>query len=786
MFELNGPVAEFDIAAQALGLESMLGDRDKSLVAANEDESTPSERQAFLYVTMPNEEGLDRLIAMWNRYKKGREAFGPSESRFWAMFGYLNDLRTWSAQDRVDPSMQRYISAMLDQDDDSIINVEFDLWYRSERQKLDGAVSTLERLVKETGGNILDFVEIPEIRYQGVLVAIKVSIARQIMTHEGKLSNFDGAMTIRPQAAYLSDSNPPAEGIAFDRTAAAPSKPCVTALLDGYPVTQHIALAGRVNVHEVEIGGAQVPLTSRDHGTSMASLIVNGDLFLKNEAPLTRPVLAVPILTTTANGREGTPPGKLAIGVVYRAINSVIDAGQKDEELARIVVFNHSLCDTNFPFVRKPSPWATLLDYFSHHHRLLFVVSAGNIFSSIPVHDFANYAAFQAASPAAREAAILNAVEQFKANRGIFSPAESVNSLTVGALHVDGSMNPPVGAVDPYPTLGMTNLASAIGLGVNRSIKPDLVDHGGRFAALCSNHPDGYLEVSPNLAGDMGNLTAAPSHAGDLTYTRRGAGTSNATALVTRACNQIADALDDLYRADKIDWTSLPTRAPILKALATHGCNWGDIGRLLEEVYPPQDSRQWSRRRNTISKFIGFGKMQLNRVLSGEDNRITLLAEESVTHDELHEYRIPMPSSLFNTRELRSVTMTLAWTAPVVVTTVDYRGVVLKLVDESGKRDYWDGVGRILQPNADTAERGTLFHVRLEGTTLRKHILPNGLFVGVQARSTHKLHEFAKVPYALVITLEMAQLQNATLYEDVRSEIESRASARTTTRIGGR
>lgn len=737
---------------------------------------------------MPSREGLKKLLAMWRRFKADKTPT-PEEKPFWGMFGYLHDLRVWSAQDRVDPSVAKYIHALLTADPNRTVTIELDFWYRSEKQRRDGAITTLLRMLNEVGGGMLDLVEIPEIRYQGALITVPAEVARKLAEKDGTLARFDEVMTIRPQSEFANPEHHQSTPSTISFPTVQPTRRCIAALFDGYPITGHAALAGRLRIHEVEVTANDVPVVMREHGTAMASLVLNGDLQSKGELPLTRPVAVVPVLTnSTAYGREATPHGKLAIGVIYRSLLSLLEAGKRDASMAHITIINHSLCDTNSPFVRRPSPWATLLDYFSHHHRLLFVVSAGNIVSSFPVGEYSDLAEFQAADSAQREAAILNAIERAKATRSVLSPAESINSLTIGALHSEGSNNAPAYAIDPYPSLVMTNLASALGFGVNRSIKPDLVEQGGRFAANCSNHADGYVEIHPHSARDLGHLVAAPSVTGDLRHTVRTAGTSNATALVTRACNQVADAIEDIFLNDDVEWLSLPTRVPILKALIAHGCTWDAIGDVLEDSYPPQDGHQWAKRRDTISKFLGFGRPQLSRVINGDENRITLLADDILIPEELHEYRIPLPSAMFNTREVRSVTFTLAWTTPIVTTTSDYRGVALKLVDVDGKRAFWDGVERkhILQPNATTSERGTLTHLKLEGRKLRPDTFKNGLFVGVQARATHSSQENARTPYALAITLEMAQSQKTNLYAEVRAALRTRAGVRAATRIGGR
>jgi hypothetical protein len=726
---------------------------------------------------MPSLVGLKKLLALWNRYNKGQSA-SSEHVALWKVFGYLKDLRTWSAKDRIDPSITKYIQAMLSAQPDRPVIIEIDFWYRSEKQRHDNSLRILRTMLDEVQGKLLDQVDIPEIRYQGVLVEVPGDVARKLTQSDGSLARFDDIMTIRPQSAYSSLLSEDDGTTSREFSKDLPTRRCITAILDGYPIAQHQALINHLHIHEVEVTGAGVPLTGRYHGTAMTSLIVHGDLH-NHEASLSRKVVAVPVLTASLTGRETTPYGKLPIGVIYRSINSLLNAGKTNAELANVTIINHSLCDTYSPFVRRPSPWGTLLDYFSHKYRLLFVISSGNIFESFPVPNYADLNAFQSADPSERQAALLNALHDSKATRGILSPAESINNLTVGALHADGGA--PSLSIDPYPSLEMTNLASSIGFGVNRSLKPDIVEQGGRFAAGCSNTASGGIEVYAQAAPDLGHLVAAPSLIGELTHMARTAGTSNAAAIITRSCNQIADAVEDAYASEEIDWLTLKTRAAILKVLIAHGCGWGSIGQVLEDSYPPPG---WQKRRDTVAKFLGYGRPRLNRVVDGGENRITLLADDVIRHDKLHEYRVPLPSAMLNTRDVRSITITLAWSTPVIATSSDYRGVALALVDTEGKREFWDGVERILQPNGHTGNRGTLIHLTLEGKKLKKMAIEGGIYIGVQAMARHFSQMEADIPYALAVTLEMAQSQNTKIYAEVRSAIQARAAQRT--RVGAR
>ncbi|MFM0485159.1 S8 family peptidase [Paraburkholderia strydomiana] len=792
VIELLGRVEEFEAAAKSLGFEWLTSEYDDSSSEDDEDEDEEDVDRAgvgatFLYLTMPTVKGLETLLSRWRAFKAGREA-PPGDRLWWALFSYLQDIRVWSAKDRIDPSISKYVELMLSGNPDTPVVMEVDLWYRNEAERRDRALSTLLELLDEVEGEMLDFCSIPEINYQAALVRVPANVARRLALRDGKLANSDEIMTIRPQSMYEAEAgtNATLSMPGVYRSQHGGVTP-VAAILDGYPVQGHEALGARIAIHEVDIEGRDVPVAARRHGTAMASLVVHGDLH-SPQAPLNAPVVVVPVLTAGAGGSgETTPAGKLPIGVIYRAVMSLVKGLEGEAaSFPDVVLVNHSICDRYAPFVRRPTPWAVLLDYLSHAHNLLFVVSAGNIESAFPLDLYPDKTSFDNASATQREAAILLAIERAKGLRGILSPAESINAITVGALHADGGAPVGTGVVDPYPNVAMTNICSALGFGVRRGIKPDLVEFGGRQTVIVSQESTS-IAIRGLQSVHMGQMVASPDpSSGDLRKVTLSTGTSNAAALTTRAGIVIAQAVQEIYASDGINWLTLPTRAVILKALLAHGARWDKIGKLLDEVYPPNDSKKHHSRRETIAKFLGYGRPQAELVISGNQSRITLLAADTIIHDDLHEYRIPVPTAMIGSRDVRRVILTLAWSAPVSVTTDTYRGVGLRMVNSQGKTRFWGGVGRMLQPNTKSAERGTLTHVVLEGKNKVAALADErGLFVGVQAFASRSQFQQAKVPYALAITLEIAQSQRtANLYAEVRDKVQDRARVRGRARQG--
>lgn len=98
------------------------------------------------------------------------------------------------------------------------------------------------------------------------------------------------------------------------------------ALLDGLPFPNHDALAGRLVVDDPDGLAERYPLSSRNHGTAMASLIVQGDLSIGGE-PLDRPLYVRPIMRPHefAAGYEQILPNRLLTDLLHQAVKRIVE-----------------------------------------------------------------------------------------------------------------------------------------------------------------------------------------------------------------------------------------------------------------------------------------------------------------------------------------------------------------------------------------------------------------------------------------------------------------------------
>ena len=152
------------------------------------------------------------------------------------------------------------------------------------------------------------------------------------------------------------------------------------ALLDGLPFPNHDALAGRLLVDDPDGLGENYPVSSRNHGTAMASLIIHGDLSTRGE-PLDRPLYVRPIMRPHefVAGHEQVVPNRLLTDLLHRAIRRIVEGeGGREPAAPSVRIVNLSIGAQARALVRRMSPVGRLLDWLAHSYNLLFIVSAGN------------------------------------------------------------------------------------------------------------------------------------------------------------------------------------------------------------------------------------------------------------------------------------------------------------------------------------------------------------------------------------------------------------------------
>jgi len=191
-------------------------------------------------------------------------------------------------------------------------------------------------------------------------------------------------------------------------------------------------------------------------------------------------------------------------------------------------------------------------------------------------------------------------------DRRLIAPAESVNALTVGGLHLDNSSPPTVPSRFNLFDDGGPTPYSRIGHGFRRAVKPDILMPGGRILHL--EQPVGPHDVTVvetiNVPVAPGHKVAAPLIEGLPNATEYCRGTSNAAALATRAAARVFNVIDTL-RATKPEALPAQLDAVLIKALLAHGATWGDLAERLLALR--SDLKEWRGQREFVAPWLGYG-----------------------------------------------------------------------------------------------------------------------------------------------------------------------------------
>ena len=469
--------------------------------------------------------------------------------------------------------------------------------------------------------------------------------------------------------------------------------------------------------------------------------------------------------------------------VIYRAVRRIKEVdGDQPASAPTVMFINFSLGDSTRPFARVMSPLGRLLDYLAHLYRILFLISAGNIQDRLAVPGFRTSAEFEDATPEIRERAMLDALNASKSQRTLYSPAESLNALTIGAAHAGSAFNGafPASLIDPFTDGELPNILSAMGLGFKKVIKPDLLFDGGRAPVRVVETGD-RLVVAPVLGGArlFGLKAASPGRVAGTRHEDFTFGTSVATALATRAAHRIYDLLLD--GGGGSNHADLPSEyaALVVKALLVHGATWGPKGEFLDENFQPQGVGSHLARRDDIARLLGYGVPKIDRVLDCAENRATLLGYGTIAADSALLYRIPLPPGLDGVRAFRALTVTLAWFSPVNPRHQGYRMAALDVSSASDEKHWIAADREPCQPTDKANMRGTVFHERRIAEQATVFLDDGHFLLRVSCRSAGGQLD-NPVPYAMAVSFEVGVDAAIPVYEPIRDRlaVPIRAQAR--------
>jgi len=784
VIETIGNVEDFANAVRRVDGFEWMGEVETDEIAPDEDfydeQNADRPLSGRLYLVMTNQRALDELVSLWQGYQADPDMqFEHGLTKFRDIFRTVKDIRRWGVEDRLlETGVLEAWREDLAHDGDLPIRFEIELWYRSAQQRREASQSEVRSLIEDLGGEVTQRTTIEDISYHALLAQLPRDAVEQIIEHpDVELGKSDSVMFFRP-VGQMATGERSIEGDLTDHEPEElplPAGDPTVAILDGLPLANHSLLADRLIIDDADDCASEYTVLDRMHGTAMASLIVHGDLS-EGLRPLSKPVYVRPIMKPIPWIRsprpEQIPSDVLVVDYIYRAVRRMFEGeGTTPAAASTVRIINFSIGDPSRQFVHAISPLARLLDWLSVRYGVVFVISAGNCSGDI-ILDMSQDE-WNALGAPEKEAAVVRAIYHDARNRRLLSPAESINGLTVGALHRDSAT---IAHMDHSVNLfngEMPSPVSAFGSGHRRAIKPDLIVDGGRVlhSVPIGNSERARFEAR-HLRVAPGQRVASPSDAaGDVTKVAYCCGTSNATALVTRQLAQCYDALSEVAEAQGRDLDVHANLAALLKAMIIHGCSWGNLGTRLQEILrTPENSRHI---RSWVARWIGYGVPDCARVMECTAQRATMIGYGALNDGEAHVYRVPLPPSLGSRREWRRVTATCAWLSPVACSTQRYRMASM----------WFEMGGGVIASDRQEAEwravrRGTVQHEVFEGEQAVPISDGDSLEVKVNCRKDAGRLS-APVPYGMFVTIEVAEGVDIRIYDEIRVRVATAVEIRT-------
>ena len=470
--------------------------------------------------------------------------------------------------------------------------------------------------------------------------------------------------------------------------------------------------------------------------------------------------------------KEHVPDDRFYEDRIERAVQRMFAGeGNVPAQAPGIKIINLSIGDPERPFLRLPSPWARLLDWLAWEYRVLFCVSAGNFGDAIDV-GMPNEK-FLKLPEQERITLILQCIGRQLAQRRLLSPAESLNALTIGALHTDESGDYTRGQrVDLLPDARLFSPASRFGHGFRRSVKPEILFPGGRqLYRMPLLEKDSTFRADGTIVPPGQRVAWDGKIPGERSPSACTRGTSNAAALATRAGIRIHDMLETL-RTTQTTPIHDGLMAVLIKTLLVHGARHdGNVETMLENALKTAENSR--RFKEVMARYLGYGAVDVERVLTCTEQRGTILGCGEIRENEIHEYRLPLPIGLSDLKIWRRMIVTLAWFTPI---NPDHRNLREAKLEFAPGQENWENSPLHLE-RRDTdrhqIRRGTVQHEILEGKEkIADYKDDASLLLQVRCKrdATESLGD--AIPYGLAVTLEVAENVAIPIYQQLRDRLK--------------
>ena len=296
-------------------------------------------------------------------------------------------------------------------------------------EKIQIRKGLLIQLLKANNSKVICRCQLDEIKFYAIKAKVPINLAEKILNTPEEIKRITDCKEIRyiynaPQLVKSSVRQSREEMFPPHSKQKNLGKP-ILALFDGLPIENHTLIKNHLEIHDLHGVKDNYSSKARKHGTAMSSIIINGDLNGEEEQ-IPKRIFVIPIYKGLKDDEEGLPENKFIEDIIHKNVLYLVN------ERPEIKMVNLSFGDMYYPFVTKLSPFARLLDYLSVKYNFLFLVSAGN--NKHPLNLGMTETDFKSLSEDNKIKKIFQSLRNSSKNRGLISPSESINALTIGAF----------------------------------------------------------------------------------------------------------------------------------------------------------------------------------------------------------------------------------------------------------------------------------------------------------------------------------------------------------------
>lgn len=721
-----------------------------------------------IFCILTNQEALSQILSLWNNFKTNENfEFDRGLTGFKHLFLTLKDVHQWGIQERIEDTglLEDWATELIDEDIIAV-KTQIELFYRTSDGKRNYAEHKVCDLIVSIGGKVISKSLIPEIHYHAILAEIPRKYAQSIIDREEvELILADEIMFMKGSGQTVTVGMLESDGDAIIESAPTRiyNEPIV-ALFDGMPQENHPLLSNLLIVDDPDSLGTNYPVDERIHGTSMASLILRGQDMNSIKKDVHR-IYIRPIMKSQRNFhgkiQEYIPNEFLLVDKIHECVRRLFEhSAGKVAPTVRII--NLSIGIVYREFYNLISPLARLIDWLSYKYRILFIVSAGNHSDDIELGmDFSNFAKL---ADNQKNRFVYNYISKNIRYLRFLSPAESMNSLTVGSIFSDKNDEKLLYNMTNVCSNGIPAIYGSYGRGINGAIKPDILYSGGRSFVRNDVGKNNIASWVNNIR-KPGIQSAYPSlvrsNMGATGYTF---GTSNSAALISNQATECYEILNNIFISETGEPIPYDYAAVIIKAMLAHGASWANLkndcinylGLVGRSV------------RNEIHKILGYGVADVNKVKECTKNQVTLIGYGDIKQNEAYVYSIPLPFNFHNCKYKRKLTVTLAYFSPIHPSSIRYREKQVWFTIDNGKNI----AGERIEYYDKAVQRGTLQHEIYEPENFTVWNEDNSLTIKVNCRedALNKSND-TMIPYALFATFEMAPENNVDVYQTVVDKV---------------